>query len=164
MNDIINAVISGELFGYVKLSLHVPENLIPKFTDFPIIFKNTSIDLEDIGETMQKFCQDTNRTTGVKRALISSMFGKDIVISTPLMKKYLELGLVIDNIEWILDYQPNNCFEWFMNNVIDGRRTADLDPQYAIIGDCLKTLGNAFYGGTLINRRKYTSTTIVGEN
>ena len=164
MNDIIDCVNSGELFGYAKVTLHVPDNLESKYSEFPPIFKSTAIELEDIGETMQKFCTDTNRKTGVKKSLISSMKGEGIVISTPLLKKYLDMGLIIDDIEWILDYQRSKCFEGFMNKVIDGRRKADLDPQYAIIGDCLKTLGNAFYGGTLIDRKKHTSVTIVGED
>ena len=164
MMNIIDAVNSGELFGYAKLSLHVPEHLIPTYSDFPPIYKNTSIELEDIGVLMQKFCEDTGRTSGVKRTLISSMSGEGIVISTALMKKYLQMGLVIDDIDWILDYQPKKCFEWFRDMVINGRRKSDLDHNYAIIGDCLKTLGNAFYGGTLIDRKKHTSVTIVDEN
>ena len=39
-----------------------------------------------------------------------------------------------------------------------------MDPDYVIIGECLKTLGNAFYGGTLIDRTKHTSVRIVGED
>ncbi len=89
------------------------------------------------------------------------MKGKDIVISTPLFRKYLEMRLVVDDIEWVTSYQPEKCFEWFMNDVIEARRKADCNKDYGIIGDCQKTLGNSFYGGTLIDRTKHKSVTFV---
>ena len=161
MQDIIEGVKSDEIFGFAKVSLHVPEDLVPRYSEFPPVFKNTSIEIDDMGETMQKFCEDTNRKTGVKRSLISSMKGENIVISTPLLKKYLEMQLIVDDLEWILDYCPKECFEWFMDDVIKARRMADLDRDFAIIGDCQKTLGNSFYGGTLIDRTKHKSVTFV---
>ena len=136
MQDIINGVDSGEIFGFIKLSIHVPESDIPKYSEFPPIFKNSPIEIEDMGETMQKFCEETGRKTGVKRSLISSMKGENIVISTPLLKKYLDMKLVVDDVEWVLDYRPQECFKWFMDDVIHARRKPDLHPDYAIIGDC----------------------------
>ena len=64
------------------------------------------------------------------------MFGENIVISTPLMKKYIEMGLAIDDIEWILDYQRSTCLECFGDEVINARQKSDLDPDYAMIGEC----------------------------
>ena len=55
MKDLINAVKSDEIIGFVKLSLCVPEGMIERFSEFPPVFKKTVIGLEDIGETMQKF-------------------------------------------------------------------------------------------------------------
>ena len=71
------------------------------------------------------------------------------------------MGLVIDDIDWILDYDGRCCYKWFRDKLIDGRRTVDLDPSYSIIEDCLKTRGNAFYGGNLIDGSKHTSVSIV---
>ena len=47
--DILQAIIEDRIFGIVKCSLHVPSNLIEKFSEFPPIFKNTEITLADIG-------------------------------------------------------------------------------------------------------------------
>ena len=55
MKDLINAVKSDEIIGFVKLSLCVPEGMIERFSEFPPVFKKTVIGLEDIGETMEKF-------------------------------------------------------------------------------------------------------------
>ena len=45
--DIKNAIMNDESFGIVKCSLHVPEHLIEKFSEFPPIFKNTEITIAD---------------------------------------------------------------------------------------------------------------------
>ena len=41
--------------------------------------------------------------------------------------------------------------------MIRDRRLADLDPNHKIKGETSKTLGNSWYGGTLMNKAKHTS-------
>ena len=53
MNDILDAVRNDKLYGFVQCSLHVPEDdeeMIKKFSEFPPIFKNTEITMNDVGE------------------------------------------------------------------------------------------------------------------
>ena len=78
---------------------------------------------------MFEYAQSIGRTKGVERSLISSMFGKGIVILTTLFKKYIEMGLVCTGIEWILEYNPKPVFNWFVDKVANDRRRADLDPS-----------------------------------
>ena len=104
--DILKGIMNDDLFGIVKYSVHVPEHLVNKFSEFPPIFKNTEITIADIGEHMQEFCRKTTRRTGVKRSLISSMWGEGIVTLSPLLKKYVEMGLVVTDIEFIMEYNP----------------------------------------------------------
>ena len=85
------------------------------------------------------------------------MFGKGIVILTPLFKKYIEMGLVCTNIDWVLEYYPKKVFEWFQNKVADDRRMADLDPAYEIIGETSKTSGNCAYGKCCIDKTKHNN-------
>ena len=106
---------------------------------------------------MQEFCRETKRKTGIKRSLISSMHGEGLVNLTPLVKWYMEQGLVITDIEWIQEYDPKTCFEHLQDEVIRDRRLADLDPNHKIKGETSKTLGNSWYGGTLMDKAKHTS-------
>ena len=161
--DLENAVISGESFGIIKCDLHVPENRIDHFSEFPPIFKNTEITMADIGEHMQEYCRDITRKEAVKRSLISSMWGKDLVILTPLFKKYIEMGLICDKIEWIMEYNPKPVFNWFKDEVVNDRRMADLDPDWIIRGETSKTRGNAFYGRMLMNKAFHTNTTFTND-
>ena len=80
--DIQDTIMRDEVFGIVKVSLYVPDHLKSYFEDFPPLFKNQKIEFNDIGEHMQEYCRSITRRTGVKRSLISSMKGKEVIIYT----------------------------------------------------------------------------------
>ena len=52
MKDIIEDIINDRLFGFVKVDIHVPDELKSHFNEFPPIFKNAEITIADIGEHM----------------------------------------------------------------------------------------------------------------
>ena len=58
---IINKVKRGQLFGLVLCDITVPTHLREKFSEFPPIFKNTTISREDIGEHMRQYCININK-------------------------------------------------------------------------------------------------------
>ena len=155
--DIQDTIMRDEVFGIVKVSLHVPDHLKSYFEDFPPLFKNHKIEFNDIGEHMKQFCRTIGRTKGVDRSLISSMKGEGMVMLTPLFKKYMEMGLVCTDIEYILEYNPKPVFKWFVDKVTNDRRRADLDPDLGIIGETSKTQGNACYGYCCIDKMKHNS-------
>ena len=140
--------------------------LVPIYTtsEFPPLFKNTEIKFEDMGEVMQEYCKGIGRKVGVKRSLISSMHAKGIILLTPLLKWYLNQGLVVDDIEFIVSYNGKRCFEWFMDYVCNERRAADLGgPDQMMSGEAAKLMGNNGYGGVLMDRSKHTNTTFAKE-
>ena len=159
--EILSAVREDQLFGFVKCSLHVPEAQREHFAEFPPIFKNTSISLEDVGPHMRAYCETIGRKTGVKRSLISSMHAENIFLLTPLLKKYLEMGLEVTDISTVIEYQGKAVFSWFMDKVCNDRRRADLDPTYKSIGETSKLKGNSGYGSTLTDRSKHAQTTFA---
>ena len=63
------------------------------------------------------------------------MRGDGIVIMTPLFQKYIELGLVCTDIEWVLEY----------------------NPVYKIRSETAKTKGNSAVGITMMDKTKHTS-------
>ena len=155
--EIAKEIVNNEVFGIVCCSLYVPLHLIEKFSPFPPIFKNSSIGLDAIGTHMQRYCKMIGRTKGVDRSLISSMFGTDLVILTPLFKMYIEMGLICSGIKFLLEYNPQPVFQWFTDKVADDRRQADLDPAKQIIGETSKLKGNACYGYCCIDKSKHNT-------
>ena len=59
------------------------------------ILKNVDICLNDLGEFMQNYAKEYSIKDVPCRLLIGSYFGNKIGLSTPLLKWYLEHGLVI---------------------------------------------------------------------
>ena len=83
---------------------------------------------------------------------------------TPLFQKYIEMGLVCTNIEWVLEYYPKDVFKWFVDSVGDTRRKADLDPAFKIRGETAKTKGNAVVGITMMDKSRHLSIKYCTEN
>ena len=156
VDDMIQGVLSGEIFGILKCHVRVPPEKIDFFSSFPPVFKNSKIDLKDIGPHMQEYAESIGRKKGVERSLISSMFGEVVILST-LFKRYMEMGLVCTDIEWVLEYNPKPVFQWFVDKVSNDRRRADLDPDLSIIGETSKTSGNASYGYCAIDKSKHNN-------
>ena len=148
-DTVISKIKSGELFGLVQCDINTPVHLRPKFSELPPIFKNTNISIDDIGTHMKKHCETNKLMTQPRRTLISSYFGKGILLATPLLQWYIEKGLEVTNIDQIVEYKPSRCFEGFANNVVMARREGDKNPDSSILADTFKLLGNSAYGKTL---------------
>ena len=157
MKDILNDILYDHVYGFLKVDIHVPDWLKLRFNEFPPLFKNTEITIADIGEHMQAYCRSITRNTGVKRSLISSMHAKGIVLLTPLLKKYLEMGLVVANIEFIISYNGKPFFDAFIKEVTHDHRHADLGGvEYEMREAASKLKGNCDNGRTLMNKAKHT--------
>ncbi|XP_078487884.1 uncharacterized protein LOC144745823 [Ciona intestinalis] len=104
---------------------------------------------------MKAFAEENNIMTSPRRSLISSFKGEKQTFATPLLKWYLEHGLVITKVYEFISYEPQKCFESFGEFVCDARRAGDNDPTQAIIADCAKLIGNSAYGKTLTNKLKF---------
>ena len=90
------------------------------------------------------------------------MKGKEIIILTPLLKWYLENGLVITRLHYFISYNGKECFDWFVEEVTNDRRAADLGGADLIMkGDLSKLMGNSSYGYTLMNKANHTHTSFI---
>ena len=120
--------------------------------------------MADIGDHMREFCRKTARRTGVKRSLISSMHAKGILLLTTLLKKYLEMGLVVTNVETVIVYNGKSVFQWFQDEVCRDRRRADLGgAEFQVKGEASKLKGNCGYGRTLMDKSKHTHLSFAKE-
>ena len=158
MEHILNDLINDILYGFAKVWIHVPEELQSRFSEFPPIFKNEEIKLEDIGEHMKSFCDKIGRKICVYRSLIISMHAHCILLLTPLLKKYLQMGLVVTRIELVISYNRKPVvFDWFVEEVCNDRRRADQGgAEFKIKGEASKLKGNCGYWRVLMDKSKHT--------
>ena len=91
-----------------------------------------------IGQHMQTFAEEENIMSQPRRSLVGSYFGEKILLSSPLIKWYLEHGLEVTHIYQVVEYTPVPCFQPFGEAVSGARRAGDVDPNKAIIADTMK--------------------------
>ena len=164
MENIIDDIMTDKLFGFVKIDYHVHPDDYEKFSEFPPIFKNCEITLDDIGEHMQAYCRSITRKVGVTRSLISSMHAEGQLILTPLLKKYIEMGLIVTRIELVIGYNGKQVFDWFVKEVSNDRRRADLGGvEFKMKGESSKLKGNCSYGYTVMDKSKHTKVSFSKE-
>ena len=159
--DILEAVVNEEIFGLVECDLEVPVHLREKFAEMPPIFKNVDITREDIGDHMREYAEREGLMKTPRRSLIGSMFGRRILLTTPLLNWYIKHGLNITHIYQVVQYRPAACFQPFGEAVSNARRDGDVDPSKAIIADTMKLLGNSAYGKTVTNQERHLQVQIA---
>ena len=153
--DILQAVKQNTLFGMVQCDIHVPDYMKAMFEEMTPIFKNTDISIDDIGEHMKKYAQENNMMSQPRRSLIGSYFGKAILLTTPLLKWYLEHGLIVTKVHQVVEYWPKACFKPFGEQVSQARREGDIDVDKAVLAETMKLLGNSGYGKTVTNKDRH---------
>ena len=84
--------------------------------------KNIEVSREDIGSFMDKYADERKLLGQPRRTLIGSFIGKNIFLATPLLRWYLEHGLVVDKIYEVVEYVPVWCFQGFADAVSENRR------------------------------------------
>ena len=112
---ILEGIEDESLFGLAIVDIHTPEELKPEFDDFPLIVQNTLVSPEDIGEYMGNTAKEHGFLKKPKRALISSHFGVEVLVSTTVAKYYLEKGLKITRMYEFIQFYPEKCFEKLAN-------------------------------------------------
>ena len=92
---ILEGVKNKELYGFLIVDIQTTEDLKHFCRDFPPMTKNTRISRKDIGVYMHKVAEQHDLLKKPKKYLISSYFGKKILINTEMAEFYLNLGLKI---------------------------------------------------------------------
>lgn len=139
--QIIKEIKTGSIFGMAEVDINTPSHLRAHFADFQPIIKHAMIDRNSIGPTMRTFAEKNDLLKRPASSLISSYFGKKILMATPLLQWLLQQGLVCDKVYQVIQWKPSQCFKSFGDEVMTARREGDADPNKKIIGDMCKLLG-----------------------
>lgn len=147
MNTILDAVVSDTLFGAVQCDIHVPANLYEHFSEFSPLFVTTTVPFEVIGNTMQTFWKETQTFNGETRAypakkmLVGGMRCAKVLLATPLLRYYLEKGLVVTRIYEVVEFSKMKCFSQFVDDITTARRLGDLVEGQDILANMAKLTG-----------------------
>lgn len=156
-DTVIKAVKTNELFGMVEVDIRVPEEfpddgvereLTPKeyFAEMSPIFCNVNIPFESVGEHMKQYAEKMGLSQKPRRQLVGGMKARKILLATPLLKWYLDHGMVVDRVHQVVEFLPQRCFKQFADDVSNARRDGDRHPDLKVMSETMKLLGNASYG------------------
>ena len=148
----------------MECDIEVPDHLKDYFSEMAPIFKNTEVSLKDIGQHMQDYAKEHNIQDIPHRLLIGSYSGKKIGLSTPLLRWYLNHGLVITHIYTVVEYIPNAVFNSFMTQVTQARLDGDHDNDKVLIAETMKLIGNSSYGKLITNKEKHHDIVYANES
>jgi hypothetical protein len=148
-------ILDGSVFGFAKVDISTPENLKELYADFPPIIKHAEISREDAGQLMKEYAEQTNQLRQPRKNLISSYFGKELMLSTPMIRFLVDHGLILEKIYEAVQFDETRPFENFRDKVTKHRIDGDAHPELAMIADTFKLLGNTGYGKTLTNKESH---------
>jgi len=153
--QILDGVVTGEIFGMMEVDIETPEELKEHFQELPPIFKNSEISIEDVGEHMAAYAEAKGELKKPRRALISSYFANKVLMITPLLKWYMEKGLVVTKVHTLYQYNSHPTFKTFTENVSNARRAGDRDPTQQCTAETSKMKGNSGYGKLATDKSKH---------
>jgi hypothetical protein len=171
-DEILEGVKDASLFGILEVDIATPEkwegNFKPDlppaeyFGEMSPIFCTTEIPFSAIGPHMQQHAIKHNLSEKPRKLLVGGMKAEKIMLATPLLKWYLEHGMLVTHIYQVVEFQSMKCFQNFVKDVTDARRAGDSDPDKSIMADLSKLIGNSGYGSTLMNKLNHTNISYCG--
>ena len=147
--------------GFVEVDIHTPENLYNHFGEFPLIFKNSEYDVNEVaGEYMVDLYDqlDKKKDKRMEKKLISSFKGDKVLIKSDRLKWLIEKGLIITKIHGSIACKEGQPFKKFEEKVSEERRKGDVNPDHAIIAEMWKLVGNSAFGRTGMDKSKFQET------
>ena len=153
--QLLRRVQEGTFFGALEVDIDTPPHLRDKFSEMTPIFKNVEIERSQVGEHMQAFAEQHDIMSRPRRALIGSYKGDKILLGTPLLKFYLDQGLVVSRVHRAVQWRSHPWLEPFADFVSTSRRAADADPNQKILGETAKLVGNAGFGRFIMDLSRH---------
>ena len=122
IKSLCDKVLRDELFGFLQVDIHVPDELLEKFSEFSPTFSVDEVPEDQIPQHMKDYQQRTGRKMirGTKKLLGVNKTSK-ILLYTPVIKWYVNHRLKVTAIHKYLKYQSGRPFSWFSEEVSSAR-------------------------------------------
>lgn len=162
--SIVEDIRQDKIFGFLECDIYTPEHLKEYFSEMTPIFKNIEINPDEesvIGKHMYEYNQSKGRKRAKKsKKLIGSYFAEKVLIYTPLLKWYLDHGLLISNMYSFVKASKYQPFKSFADDVSNARRAGDISggstlSNEALEADTMKIVGNSAIGRAGMDKSKH---------
>ena len=106
----VSNIRSGRFLGLVKCNISVPLHLHANFSEMAPIFKNVKVGREHFGERMLCLARQRGYLSRPSHMLVGALKGERVMLFSELAWWYLQHGLVITRIYWLLQYKRGKPF------------------------------------------------------
>ena len=158
---IVNALMSGNVHGFITCTMRVPENKREYFIDFAPFIKHANIDMKDIGPYMQKVAASSNIQVKGRRSVIDSYFGKRITLIDEYFTWLMEKGVELIQIHSFIRYEKEAIFKHFTNSITELRIEGDKDKLCELKALIAKNIGNSAVGNTITNKDRFRKVSLL---
>ena len=105
--QLLHRMQEGTFFSALEVDINTPPPLPDKFSEMTPIFKDMEIKWSQVGKDMQTFAEQHDIMTTPRRALIGSYKADKNLLDTPLLKFYLDQGLVVSRVPRAIQVLPS---------------------------------------------------------
>ena len=112
-HGILSAIREKKLFCATEVDFHVPNHLLDHFREMSPIFCNADIPFDAVGDYSRETARKFQISENSRRLLVGGVRARRILLATPLLKWYLEHGLVVSRVHQVVEFTPNPCFAGF---------------------------------------------------
>ena len=94
----------------MECDISVPSHLRTKFSEMAPIFKNVEVGHEHLDGRMLRLARQRGYLSRPSRMLVGALMGERVLLFSELAWWYLQHGLVITRIYWLLQYKRGKPF------------------------------------------------------
>ena len=160
--DIISKVSHDFFHGLLKVDIYLEEPWATKYEFFPFFCQNQMVYADCLSEEMQQILEDNETLKRPVKQLVSTSNAKSIILTSQLLKWYLEHHAKVDHLHWCLEYKRAPVFREKIEKMARWRRAATSDIKLKAQADCAKLLSNASIGKTGEDVTRHKNTSICG--
>ena len=102
---------------------------------------------------MRNYAKGIGLSEKHRTLLVGGNKSSGIMLSTPLLKWYINHGMKVTKIYTVVESCSRKCFSNFVKDISTARRNGELDPTQSVISDTAKVRGNSAYGRCLKGHR-----------
>ena len=139
---LLEGIKNNEIFGFAVCDVVCPDQVYEaiKSINFPPVIQRGIIDEKLLSPYMYERCKARDYKLPQK-TLIQTYNATQILLYTPVIQFYLQIGLEIKNISKFIQFRPTKPLEPFVQKIVEGRISAaedgngPLELAYKIIGN-----------------------------
>lgn len=113
---LIDAVKEEEFFGFLEIDIFTPDNIKEQFraVNYATIFNKIAATKEMLSPEMISLCEANNVKFPLKPQLTLVYEAKNYLLTSCMLKYYLEIGMIVTKIHSCIEYQRSQPLKKFI--------------------------------------------------